>query len=278
MKKVWLTYSWKDNNDGAVEFIAQELEKKGIVVRLDRWNITAGQRLWEQIERFISNKDECDAWIFYMTPNSIGSEACKEEFAIALDRALSRGESFPIIGLSDNTDNNIIPTQIRTRLYVSLNDENWKERILSSVLETPLNLNKKNIEPYTVSAYEKIGSDGSEQILIEFRPRIGSWYPSFVAILTHEKDRVKPFDYLHFSPKGGNLGVSSLNYPSSGFSKDSKFWVSSCKNQTTSLISMYLSLQSKNLPSKLFFGSLDENDKSQIYEIDTSSLIIIKRK
>ena len=98
--KIWITYSWKDNKDQDVDFIAQELNVAGLEVKIDKWKIQAGKRLWEQIENFIQNEDECNAWIFFATINSLGSEACKEEYAYALDRALkSRGNNFPIIGL-----------------------------------------------------------------------------------------------------------------------------------------------------------------------------------
>ena len=121
MATVWVTYAWDDNKDDDVEFIAQELQRTGLVVKLDRWNIGAGKRLWQQIENFICNPKDSNAWILYATSNSLGSEACKEEYAYALDRALhSRGAAFPIIGLFPSTvDNNLIPAGLRTRLYVS---------------------------------------------------------------------------------------------------------------------------------------------------------------
>jgi hypothetical protein len=100
MKKVWLTYAWSDNKEQDVDFIAQEIQSYGLEVKLDRWQIQAGKRLWEQIDNFITNPNECDAWILYATENSLGSEPCKEEFAYALDRALgSRGNTFPVIAL-----------------------------------------------------------------------------------------------------------------------------------------------------------------------------------
>jgi hypothetical protein len=49
MKTVWITYSWDDNKSNDIEFIAQELESTGLLVKMDRWNIRAGKRLWEQI-------------------------------------------------------------------------------------------------------------------------------------------------------------------------------------------------------------------------------------
>lgn len=98
MKTLWITYCWEDYKNGDVEFIAQELEKIGVSVKLDRWNIQAGKRLWEQIDKFISHPNECDAWAIIATQNSLGSEPCKEEVAYALDRALNtRGQTFPLI-------------------------------------------------------------------------------------------------------------------------------------------------------------------------------------
>jgi len=131
MATIWITYAWNDNSGGDVDFAAQELTRSGLTVKLDRWNIGAGRRLWEQIERFITDPNQCDAWLLYATQNSLGSEPCKEEFAYALDRALrSRGNPFPIIGLFPSTiDNQLIPAGLRTRLYVSITDPDWKERI-----------------------------------------------------------------------------------------------------------------------------------------------------
>jgi hypothetical protein len=81
MAAAWITYAWKDNEQGDVDFIVQELVRAGLVMKLDRWNLQAGRRLWEQIDRFITDPNECDAWIFYATQNSLASEACREELA-----------------------------------------------------------------------------------------------------------------------------------------------------------------------------------------------------
>ena len=88
MATIWLTYSWNDNTDGDVDFIAQELIRAGVNVKLDRWNIGAGRRLWDQFANLIQSPAESDAWALYASQASLGSEPCKEEFAYALDRAL----------------------------------------------------------------------------------------------------------------------------------------------------------------------------------------------
>jgi hypothetical protein len=135
MATMWITYAWADNQSGDVDFVAQELQAAGIEVKLDRWNIKAGLRLWDQIADFIQSEGQCDAWLLFATQASLGSEACREEYAYALDRALnSRGKAFPVIALFPATlDDSIIPAGIRTRLYVSLQDPDWKERIVAGV-------------------------------------------------------------------------------------------------------------------------------------------------
>jgi hypothetical protein len=96
----WLTYAWQDNRDNDVDFVAQEIVTSGVQVKLDRWNIGAGRRLWDQIAAFITDSAQSDAWALYATQNSLSSEACREELAYALDRALhSRGDTFPVIAL-----------------------------------------------------------------------------------------------------------------------------------------------------------------------------------
>jgi hypothetical protein len=81
--------------------------------------------------RFITSVDESDAWLIYATPNSLGSEPCKEEIAYALDRALSqRGQGFPVIGLFAGPSNfGLFPAALRTRLCVNMEDPDWKDRI-----------------------------------------------------------------------------------------------------------------------------------------------------
>ena len=63
MATAWITYAWKDNEHGDIDFIAQELMREGLAIKLDRWNLHAGRRLWEQIEIFITDPKQCDAWI-----------------------------------------------------------------------------------------------------------------------------------------------------------------------------------------------------------------------
>lgn len=251
MNKVWLSYAWTDNEDNDVDFIAQELERSGIDVRIDRWKLGAGKRLWEQIEGFICNESESDAWILFTTTKSLNSEACKEELAYALDRTLnSRGKEFPIIGLFPSTiDNDLIPAAIRTRLYISLNDTDWKERILAAVQGTTPSITRPSIRPYAIS-YHDFRVDGHIFKVVEIRTRAGSWTPSFVGIPYVEKSYVNP--KYKYGPRGV-YDLSTVKYHcGEGESEDGNWWLMFASNEVTPSTSLYLICDV--LPTKFCFG------------------------
>ena len=249
MKTLWITYSWEDNKTGDIEFIAQELESEGITVKLDRWNIQAGKRLWEQIDKFITNENECDAWALIATQNSLGSEPCKEEVAYALDRALNtRGQTFPLLGIFTATvDKEIIPSAIKTRLYVSLKDNDWKERIKSAVENRMPNIPRTTLDPYTIEL--KKNADGTRNA-IEIRPRAGSWSPFFCAIPMSEKERVNPG--ILRGPKGNAPNGGVLTMTGANESEDKNWWIMYAGDEATPTTSYYLLCT--ELPSKIAFG------------------------
>lgn len=249
MKTLWITYSWEDNKNGDVEFIAQELEKNGVSVKLDRWNIQAGKRLWEQIDKYITDPNECDAWAIIATQNSLGSEPCNEEVAYALDRALNtRGLTFPLIGVfPSSVDKELIPSAIRTRLYVSLKDGDWIERIKSSLEDREPNITRPSFEPYTVEL-RKI--DDGKRNAIELRPRAGTWAPFICAIPFDEKDKLKPS--ILTGPKGNIPMGGVLTMTGEGESDDKKWWFMFAGNEATPTMSYFLLCD--ELPSQIVFG------------------------
>jgi len=255
-KSVWLTYAWEDNKEQDVDFIAQELIRAGVDVKLDRWNLTAGRRLWEQIESFIQDPEKSDGWILYATQASLGSEACKEEFAYALDRALNtRGEEFPVIGLFPSpVDKNLIPACIKTRLYVSITDPDWKERIISAIEGRTPDITKALIKPYVITVH-KLNRSDEIKLAIEVRPRAGTWSPFLAAVPIDEKNRTLPntLPKLYHGPANRtDFGVGILFGVREGVSSNGKLWMISADNEATPTQSYYIIC--KELPSFLLFG------------------------
>lgn len=251
-KSIWLTYSWNDNVDRDVDFTAQELIRAGLEIKLDRWNLTAGKRLWEQIESFIQDPSKSDAWLLYATQNSLGSEACKEEFAYALDRALkTRGGDFPVIALfSGPVDTELIPAGIRTRLFVSLTDPDWKERIIAAVEKKEPSITKHQVEPYDLTIHKLDKPINEKSLAIELRPRAGTWAPFIVGIPIDEKESASPH-LLHGPAK--RVATTCIIYGGGGkISIDGKFWLLTANNEATPTQSYYLIC--KRLPSLLIFG------------------------
>lgn len=250
MAKVWLTYAWDDNRHGDVDYVAQELEAAGLTVKLDRWNIAAGKRLWEQIASFIENPSESDAWLLVATANSLASEPCKEEFAYALDRALStRGGAFPVMALFPGpVDPALVPAAVRTRLYVSLTDRDWKERIKAAAEGRPHHATRQAIEPYVVRVHSN--QPGPKPFAIEMRPRAGVWAPFFAAIPMSEKDGVDPS--IMNGPADLPPSCGFLMNTGSGPRSDGVWWNMVADNQASPTQSYYLGC--KKLPSRLLFG------------------------
>ena len=251
MATIWITYAWADNTNNDVDFAAQELLGVGLVVNLDRWNIQAGTRLWEQIERFIQDPTLCDAWILYATQNSLGSQPCKEEFAYALDRALnSRGEVFPVIGLFPGpVDNSLIPAGIRTRLYVSFTDPDWKERIKAAAEGRAPSIARPSVMPYLLQVHTA-QVETSRNYSIEVRPRAGTWAPFFAAIPIAEKGSVNP--YIMLGPSSRPTGSGMLFMSGEGTTADGAWWMMFAQNEATPTQSYYINCDT--LPSKLAFG------------------------
>lgn len=251
-KSVWLSYAWNDNVDGDVDFAAQELIKAGLDVKLDHWNLTAGKHLWEQIESFIQDSSKSDAWLLYATQASLGSQACKEEFAYALDRALhTRGGDFPVIALFPApVETDLIPAGIKTRLFVSLTDPDWKERIVAAVEKRTSRITKTQVRPYALTIHKLGKEHGDKRFAIEVRPRAGTWSPFLAGIPLKEKEHVQPL-LLHGPAKRIPMGGMVFS-GGDGTSEDKKLWLIFAGNEATPTQSYYMFC--KKLPSFLIFG------------------------
>jgi hypothetical protein len=227
---VWITYAWSDNEHGDIDFIAQELTAAGLLVKLDRWNISAGKRLWDQIDQFITNPAQSDAWLLIATQASLLSEPCKEEFAYALDRALaSRGDAFPVLALfPGSVEQSLIPAGIRTRLYVSLTDPDWKERIKAAVERRAPTIAPRNIEPFALTVHR---GHPSGKIIVEVRPRAGVWAPVFAAVPFGEREASRP--WIMVEPAGVITGMGMVASIFEGQSKDGAWWGTGIQGQAT---------------------------------------------
>lgn len=202
---------------------------------------------------------------FFITQNSLGSEPCKEEFAYALDRALnSRGGEFPLIGLCPtNIEKTLIPAGVRTRLYVSMRDYDWKERILSTIENRPPSIHRPIIDEFTIEYHQYVPSGLTELWnVIEVRPRAGVWSPSYIGIPISEKEFVKPWS--KYGPRGIYNQGSSKTYPNDNESTDGQWWLMTANNEVTTSTSLYLVCKSNRWPTKIAFGCMGNGPQYQV--------------
>ena len=251
MAKVWLTYAWSDNDDGDVDYVAQELRRSGVEVQIDRQVIRAGLRLWQQIEQYICDPAKCDAWMIYATSASLSSEACREELAYALARALdARGEVFPLIGLFPATiAQDLIPAAIRSRFYVSLTDPHWVERVSAAAERRHPRLVEEPLAPYRLRVHANSVRKG-EGHCIEVHPRAGAWSPFIVGIPVSEKTTVNPS--LLVGPRGRVPSSGVVFGCRRGPDPAGNWWLITAQGEATPTQSLYIMCDT--LPSTLVFG------------------------
>ncbi|WP_461135484.1 toll/interleukin-1 receptor domain-containing protein [Spirosoma lituiforme] len=255
-KTLWITYSWDDNKLQEVEYIAQLIESRGVSVKLDRWNINAGKRLWDQIDKFITDPKESDAWAIYATQISLESEPCREEIAYALGRALgSRTVNYPLIGIFPHSvEDKLIPASIKTRLYVSIEDNDWLERVISTINGAPLNIPRQSINPFTVELL-------SNPNYIRIAPRTTIWNDFIIGIPLNEKESIK----MYIAPGSKHVpSPQSLQYMGSHrtyLSEDGLWELQHINTSANSNTAYYAHFQT--MPTKIVFS-----DGVAVYGLD----------
>ena len=246
--RLWLTYTWVDNEDSQIDHVYHELTDAGIEVHLDRTQVVAGRRLWSQIDSGITDSSKCDAWAIFATKKSLESEPCLEELAYALDRALrSRGSSFPLIGIfPESLDRELVPSALATRLYVSLRDPDWKSMVVLSLKSNASGHSIPKPSPYFFNITEE-----SWGFCIEMRPRSGRWHPFYALVPKAEKGLISS---IFTGPSGHpiNWGMVAHGTATSGIYEGV-----STTNLVDALTSAYVSFS--KLPSKILFGCDSSN-------------------
>ncbi len=171
-KTLWITYAWLDNEDGDFNYLVSALSEAGVSARYDERVLIPGQRLWDQIANQIE-RDDLNGWAYLLTRHSISSQACREELAYALNRALrSRGSDFPLIGLLHQLPMTEVPAPLRSRLCVDLGDSDWVEKVRAGLEKQPpflMSVDTTNLKCRVHNPY--LGDPNL--YAVEFAPRFG---------------------------------------------------------------------------------------------------------
>src|SRR5262249_34075861 len=154
----------------------------------------------------------------------------------------------PIIAVFPGpVDRDLIPAGIRVRLYVSLTDPDWVERVVAAVEGRATTVPKPPIKPYSISVHPYDDPGGRWQYAIEDRPRAGVWSPFIAAVPLAERDQVNPF--LRRGPFGHVPGPGMLHRVGEGESDDHQWWYCTAGEEATPTQSYYVLCAA--LPSKI---------------------------
>lgn len=170
---LWITYAWVDDEEGDFSYLIQELGSVGVEATYDKVELIPGLRLWEQIGEKIM-QSPLSGWAYLLTPNSVTREACKEELAYALYRALNdKGGDFPLIGLLHGVEIEDVPPALRVRLCVNLADPDWRKLARAGVEGRAPQMPPKEVSQFVCKVHPGYLSN-RQYFAVEVRPRYGS--------------------------------------------------------------------------------------------------------
>lgn len=241
VKKIWLTYAWKDNANQDVDFIKQELEKAGVIVLLDRWEIAAGKSLWQSIEAGICDPNRSDAWAIYCSEDAFRRPAVREELDWALNRALQfRSVNYPLIGIFPGPiSESAIPAPLRVRRYVTLAEPDWSHTVVSAANGVPPDAPSTDIRPTYWKWHEL-----EDRIVLELRPRVGIWNNFFVAVPGIDKNKLL---WVSFGAPNSPFRSASMESSSEAYLLNGERWeaLSFPTKQPNPTQSVYIDFSSK---------------------------------
>lgn len=171
--RLFISYAHADNEQQDFDWVVQEIEKAGADVEYDDRVVIIGQRLWPQIEARILSPDT-NGWGILLTPQSLQSQACIEELEYARLRALTQRDwQFPLIGMVHGIAAADVPPAIRARLYVSLKDPNWAERVVAGLNQKVLRRESEELGQFRWRIHRHYLGD-PELFAVEAHPRFST--------------------------------------------------------------------------------------------------------
>jgi hypothetical protein len=254
VKKLWVTYAWRDNEDLDVDYLLQEMQRVGLDVRYDRRQLLTGQPLWEQIDQAITNPTNADAWALIVSKKSLQSKPCREELNYALRRALAaRGDAFPLIGIfTEQIDDELVPSPIATRLYVNIEAHDWLERVRSGAEGMLPHLDPPTIGHVAVKLHR--GQTGFP-LVVEARPRTGLWNPCVAKVLFTEKDRLHG---VLVRPAGKLPRMGTMRFVEGRAPGEPAWFLRGPGEEATASPTMSMFVFFNRDPTRLFVGTPDD--------------------
>lgn len=248
--ELWITYAWKDDEEGDFRFLVQELAQVGVKVTYDKVALVPGRRLWEQIAHTITT-GPYDGWAYLLTLNSIESDACREELAYALSRALkAKGGDFPLIGLLQGVPIDEVPPALRVRLCVSLASPDWKKEILAGLEGRPPQRVPGRVSNFVFRIHRNYQGN-SAAVAVEIRPRFAQVMNWRIAIPSAAKP---PVTWGFGSAGGGPLSmVMSAALEGSTTIDGGEVAFFGAGDPLSPSVSAYAVFEG-DLPSQVFFG------------------------
>src|SRR4030042_2269507 len=128
MGSCFISHSWSGGGHAFAICLAEALQANGVDVWLDEDQILTGQHVRHRMQTGV--RDECDAFLFVLSPGSLRSEACAIELNEAFKCRNSKGlQIIPVFFKKCK-----IPPDLKALHYVDFRDRSRFDERLGEVL------------------------------------------------------------------------------------------------------------------------------------------------
>lgn len=237
MGSVWITFATEDNEDGDIDYLAQEFHRDALRTRLHPMFPAEDEKIDRLMPAFLIRPEQSSAWILYASERAL-AQGRAGRIASAVEKAKAIRGEFPAIGLFPSPEIASSAGGIPFSHKLFLDDREWRSG-LGTALGTTLSggFHSEGIVPPYVAKLRPNAPEPN-RYTFEFRPRMGRWDPVLFAVPPEDKARVSP---------------EIANHPAEeGFSEDAEWYFLRGSTPATPQTSYIVSL--RDLPSRLAFG------------------------
>jgi hypothetical protein len=250
MAEIWLTHDVEDNLGYAVDFAVTELERAGVVLRIDGRNLRTDP-LWQRAGASLLNPRKISAWCVYLSEATLSRADSLGQIVEAAAKVAEQRPGDLAIALvrPGSPGGRPIPPALASLPSIRMSEQYWAERLRAAVEKRRPEIPPPGIHPYALTLHQW-GAEERQQQALEIRPIAGSWGPFVAGVPLREKDLVRP--RLVHGPRGPVPADRPYQADDGTPSDDGQWWLLKGAAPADRLNSYYL--RHDRMPETILFG------------------------
>jgi hypothetical protein len=174
--RLWISYLQSSGEARNFNYLVAQLREIGIEATYDVLKLRPDMHLGQRIARRLRSIG-FDGWIYILTHQFLTRGSCADELVAAIEETHQQvGPGFPMLGLLHGIAAQHVPLELRARPCLSLDDPDWKLRVLQALRERELagkNAAVRNGTRFNWNIHACYGGDPS-LTAIEVAPKLDS--------------------------------------------------------------------------------------------------------